>query len=148
MQVRGSVCAYVCVCAHVHKCVDMDTVCIHMGCGGIVVRTSDSQSKELRFESSCCRLEVLIILFTPRYFCSLHVTSVHATLLLFTPRYFCSLHVTSVHSTLLLFTPRYFCSHHVTSVHSTLLLFTPRYFCSHHVTSVHSTLLLFTQLSK
>ena len=34
--------------------------------GGAVVRTSDSQSRESGFKSSCCRLETSVISFTPR----------------------------------------------------------------------------------
>ena len=42
-----------------------------VGYSGLVVRTSDSQSREPRFESSCCHFQAVAILFTPRCFSSL-----------------------------------------------------------------------------
>ena len=36
-----------------------------MGCAGVMVITSDYQSRESGFESSCCRFEALAISFIP-----------------------------------------------------------------------------------
>ena len=46
-------------------CIIASNMDVFVGRGNLVVRMSGSQSRELRFKSSCCRFEALTILFIP-----------------------------------------------------------------------------------